>query len=65
MREVVWRSAIRSAAETAQIVPGVLGDRAELLGALALILRDSDRFISSWINVAAGGSETLETTPGR
>jgi len=65
MREVVWRSAIRSAAETAQIVPGILGDRAELLGALALILRDSDRFISSWINVATGGSETLETTPGR
>src|SRR6266536_946998 len=65
IREVVWRSAIRSAAETARIIPGVLGERAELLGALALILRDSDRFISSWINVATGGSETLETTPGR
>jgi predicted NBD/HSP70 family sugar kinase len=65
MREVVWRSAIRSAAETARIVPGVLGERAELLGALALVLGDSDRFVSSRINVATGGSRTLETMPGR
>jgi predicted NBD/HSP70 family sugar kinase len=65
MRDVVRRSAIRSAAETARIVPGVLGERAELLGALALVLGDSDRFISSRINVVTGASETLETLPGR
>jgi predicted NBD/HSP70 family sugar kinase len=65
MREVVWRSAIRSAAETTQIVPGVLGERAELLGALALVLGDSDRFVASWIDVATGGSRTMDTMPGR
>jgi predicted NBD/HSP70 family sugar kinase len=65
MREVVWRSAIRSAAETARIVPGVLGERAEVLGALALVLGDSDRFISSRINVVTGASHDLETIPGR
>jgi predicted NBD/HSP70 family sugar kinase len=65
MREVVWRSAIRSAAETTRIVPGVLGERAELLGALALVLGDSDRFVATWIDVATGGSRTMDTMPGR
>ena len=62
---MVWRSAIRSAAETAEIVPGVLGERAELLGALALVLGDSDRFISSRISVVTGGAESPESVPGR
>ena len=54
LREAVRRSAIRSAAETARIVAGVLGERAEVLGALALVLRDSDRFLSSQLRLAAG-----------
>jgi hypothetical protein len=35
----VGRSAIASAAAQLSIVPGVLGDRAEVLGALALVLQ--------------------------
>jgi predicted NBD/HSP70 family sugar kinase len=43
LRDVVHRHAVRSAAETASIVPGTLGDRAEVLGAVALVLRQSTR----------------------
>ncbi len=39
MAEAVRRSAISSAADLLEIVPGVLGDRAEVLGALALVLQ--------------------------
>ena len=38
MREVVRRTALPTAAEDVEIVPGVLGERAEVLGAVALIL---------------------------
>jgi glucokinase-like ROK family protein len=41
LRDAVRRRAIPSAAEDVQIVPGVLGERAELLGALALVLYES------------------------
>ncbi len=44
--EAIRRDAIPSAAEEVTVVPGVLGERAELLGALALVLRASDRFVS-------------------
>jgi predicted NBD/HSP70 family sugar kinase/biotin operon repressor len=39
MAEAVGRSAISSAAALVSVVPGVLGDRAEVLGALALVLQ--------------------------
>ncbi|WP_460339890.1 ROK family transcriptional regulator [Actinoallomurus acanthiterrae] len=38
MLEAVRRSAVSSAAALVSIVPGVLGDRAEVLGALALVM---------------------------
>jgi glucokinase-like ROK family protein len=44
--ESVRRAAIPSAAEEVEVVPGVLGERAEMLGALALVLRAPDRFVS-------------------
>ena len=44
MRQTVERNAIPSAVETLEIVPGVLGERAELLGALAMVMRESERF---------------------
>jgi predicted NBD/HSP70 family sugar kinase len=44
MREVARRNAIPSAVEDLAIVAGGLGERAEMLGALALVLRESDRF---------------------
>jgi glucokinase-like ROK family protein len=46
IHESIRRFAIRSAADQVTVVPGVLGDRAELLGALALVLHGSDRFFS-------------------
>jgi predicted NBD/HSP70 family sugar kinase len=44
LREEARRNAIPSAAGNLEIVPGVLGERAEMLGALALVMRESDRF---------------------
>jgi predicted NBD/HSP70 family sugar kinase len=47
LRYSVRRNAIPSAVEKLEIVPGVLGDRAELLGALALVMHETDRFFTS------------------
>ena len=44
LREEARRNAIPSAADDVEIVAGVLGERAELLGALALVMHESDRF---------------------
>ena len=43
LREAVRRNAIPSAVEDVEIVPGVLGERAELLGAVALVLHEAGR----------------------
>ena len=43
LREAVRRRVIPSAVEDVQIVPGVLGDRAELLGAVALVLNEKEQ----------------------
>ena len=45
--ESLRRYSIPSAAEQVTVVPGVLGERAELLGALALVLHGSDRFVAA------------------
>jgi predicted NBD/HSP70 family sugar kinase len=45
--ESIRRYAILSAAEQVSVVPGVLGERAELLGALALVLHASGRVVAS------------------
>jgi glucokinase-like ROK family protein len=45
--ESIRRYAIASASEQVEVVPGVLGERAELLGALALVLHASDRFVGA------------------
>jgi predicted NBD/HSP70 family sugar kinase len=47
LRAVVRRNAIPSAVDSLEVVPGVLGERAELLGALALVMHESDRFYAS------------------
>ncbi len=54
--ESIRRYAIHSAAEQVTVVPGTLGERAELLGALALVLQPPERFMVSpprWREVAA------------
>ena len=53
IREVVRRVAIPTAAASLEIVPGVLGERAEMLGALALVLHESDRFYASQLEAEA------------
>jgi glucokinase-like ROK family protein len=45
--ESIRRYAITSAAEQVAVVPGVLGERAELLGALALVLQAPDGVLGS------------------
>jgi predicted NBD/HSP70 family sugar kinase len=44
MRLAVQRSAVQTAVEAVEIVPGVLGHRAEVLGGLALVLFEPWRF---------------------
>ncbi len=43
MRESVGRAALPEAARRAEVVAGVLGDRAQVLGALALVVSEADR----------------------
>ncbi len=47
VRESIRRYAITSAAEQVNVVAGVLGERAELLGALALVLHATDRVVGA------------------
>jgi predicted NBD/HSP70 family sugar kinase len=44
LREAARRNAIPSAGDTLEVTAGVLGERAELLGALALVMHESERF---------------------
>jgi predicted NBD/HSP70 family sugar kinase len=44
IREVARRMAVPSAVADLELIPGVLGERAEMLGALALVMHESDRF---------------------
>ena len=53
LRDVVRRNAIPSAVGELEIVAGVLGERAEMLGALALVLHESDRFVGTELLEAA------------
>ena len=41
--ESVGRAALPEAARTAEIVAGVLGERAQVLGSLALVVSEADR----------------------
>jgi glucokinase-like ROK family protein len=47
IRESVTRYAQPSVADAVEVKPGVLGDRAEVLGALALVIGDTDRLNSA------------------
>lgn len=44
MRVAARRLAVRAAVDAVEIVPGVIGDRAEMLGGLALVVREPWRF---------------------
>ena len=53
VRDVVRRNAIPSAADDTEIVAGTLGERAEVLGALALVMHESERFAAPGLVGAA------------
>jgi predicted NBD/HSP70 family sugar kinase len=55
LRAAIARYAIPAAAEDVRVLAGELGDRAELLGALVLVLGRSDRALTSRLAAAAGG----------
>jgi predicted NBD/HSP70 family sugar kinase len=54
LRASIERYAIPSAARDVQIVPGELGARTETLGALALVIAESDRLVGSHSHPPAG-----------
>jgi predicted NBD/HSP70 family sugar kinase len=43
VRESISRAALPAAAGSARLVAGILGDRAQVLGALALVVSEADR----------------------
>ncbi len=47
LAESLRRGAVRSAADDVEVLPGALGDRAEVLGAVALVLRRGARLLST------------------
>jgi predicted NBD/HSP70 family sugar kinase len=55
LRESIVRYAIPAAAEDVRVVTGELGERAELLGALVLVLGRSDRALTRRLAAASGG----------
>jgi predicted NBD/HSP70 family sugar kinase len=55
LRAAISRYAIPAAADDVRVVVGDLGERAELLGALVLVLGRSDRALTSRLAAAAGG----------
>jgi predicted NBD/HSP70 family sugar kinase len=54
MRESIRRYAIPAAAEDLTVVPGELGDRAELMGALVLVVGQSEHVLSGRLAIRAG-----------
>src|SRR5262249_30753050 len=52
LRESLRRYAVWAAAGSVGVVRGVLGERAEMLGALALVLQSTDRFFSERLTKA-------------
>jgi predicted NBD/HSP70 family sugar kinase len=53
IRDVVRRTAVPTAVADLEVVAGVHGDRAEMLGALALVMHESERFAQTELGEAA------------
>jgi predicted NBD/HSP70 family sugar kinase len=53
VRARVGAEALPAAAETAHVVAGVLGDRAQVLGAVALVVSEADRALPARVAAAA------------
>jgi predicted NBD/HSP70 family sugar kinase len=63
IRESIDRFAVPPAAESVQVIRGVLGDRAELLGALALVVGNTTHLRSLGL-VPLGPDPLISTNPG-
>lgn len=50
MRASIERYALPAATASLEIVPGVLGERAEVLGAVALVIGDTERLRSAHLS---------------
>jgi predicted NBD/HSP70 family sugar kinase len=59
VRESLARFALPAAADAVRVTAGVLGDRAELLGALALVIADTDRLRSKDLPALGGVGEAF------
>jgi predicted NBD/HSP70 family sugar kinase len=53
VRESIARAALPSAADAAGVVAGVLGERAQVLGAIALVVSEADRAFPTRLAVEA------------
>lgn len=54
IRSAVDRHVMRPAADSTRIVPAALGERAEVLGAVALVLHESERFTGNQVRPPPG-----------
>ena len=54
VREAIRRFALPTASEHVEVVPGALGERANLLGALALVVMQSEHVVAARMGQAAG-----------
>jgi predicted NBD/HSP70 family sugar kinase len=54
LRDAIHRYAIPAATDDLEVVAGELGDRAELMGALALVVDQSERVLSGRVGVGTG-----------
>jgi predicted NBD/HSP70 family sugar kinase len=52
MRESIARAALPETSRNAQLVAGVLGERAQVLGALALVVSEADRALPTRLALA-------------
>ncbi|HSD78154.1 MAG TPA: ROK family transcriptional regulator [Solirubrobacteraceae bacterium] len=65
VREALGRYALPAAVATTRVTRGVLGDRAEVLGALALVIADTENLRSAGLGALSTTTPTTTTTPVR
>lgn len=56
IRQAIDRYALPGAAQAVEVRPGVLGERAEVLGALAVVIADTDRMRSAGLPPLRSGA---------
>jgi predicted NBD/HSP70 family sugar kinase len=64
VREEIERYSLPGVAEAVEVKAGILGDRAEVLGALALVIADADRLRSAGLAPIGTGNYELSEADG-